>query len=1026
MELGITSGPSEESTIGIASGETVTLLSKSVLNLKKGGFLFSNSYLNSQLGNTSAVVDAALLFFNVRVTNGASIQHNVPVITHIGQGDTRSPEVFNENSVIRVVVGKKLTVIVKNTRRDFILRFGEINIKPIGRPEKISAGTYRAVIKIPITLGGAVLKDGVCFDVCASTDNADRNGAKNALGRAFVVDLEKTFEDLLGGKLKEGMADVQGLVQKLADAPLQFVSNLLDKANIHKDLISAFCDLSFHLLAELKINLNGFQILMIPIQVILCIIDVICALLNPIKLAKAVIRLFQCLYDLILLLPQISIPAMFIRLILHLLELLECVIEKILFIITAINEISKAIANAIEDKNWVAIKALEEVLSEYLFEIEADLSFLEPVLSILAIFLQLLQLAFRFPCKPSTGEEDPPACIDGSMLAGIVGGIVAPELEIIPDALIPVGQPFSDDPSTGSTSSTEDPDDGEIVATTTAATTFLDSMEVDEDSIRATAFDGAGEFNATFAPTITKSRKGFGDPTVVKFQFKERSRTRIKEKFIDPGQTIDAPLALMKITSDNMKIDIAGNGGQFISPIDGTKFINKDVSGGSGTASVKPLVLEFETPILEVDDETGLVTQNGVDIVTRTFDDIPKMAIMDEEFNVYFIEPDGIEFEEIDGSSYVSEIKAKMINFPSAPKLRFSREEVELDTDGDGDVDSDDDPDETQKIYDLPQIYFVDMRQAASEISEACAASSINTFLFDFNDTNTDDIEDIVEEANDCLQEYLDGVRDLIGKVREAQENGVIPDLIDTAKFEELNQTLKDCLGGTVDDMCKFVVNSLNTSFQVVEDDDPTPLPGFTDGSISEATLEGLPDVRQPFTGAREYADGIGDSATVAVGSIANISIIPRDSYDIPMGGDLSEKIVLEITSDETGTAQFLENDLGNIVTKNGTEYTAQLTATTVGEVKIKGTICGRVIQAVTFEGIEEDVVTPSDDTVDCIPDTIEEIIGTSPALGALTKVDRILSVFFIKQSSIALSQSEDSAETAKSQPQEFGTGLEN
>jgi hypothetical protein len=1020
MTLGVTDGPFEETKLGTASSTEANILSRRVLQLNSGGFLFSGNYIDSRTD------DAAMLFFNTRITGGATIRHNVPIITHIGQGDKNitSGDSFNEESVIQLVVGRKITIRYKNSRRNVTFRstseFGEVNLKPIGMPKQVGLGTYDATVKIPITLAGAVLSDGKCFDICASPDNADRNGAKLALGRAFVVDLDKTFEDLLGGKLKEGMADFQDLTQKLADAPLQFVNGLLDKALVHKDLINAFCDLSFHLLAELKINLNGLKVLMIPLQVILCIIDVICALLNPVKLAKAVIRLFQCLYDLILLLPPISIPAMFIRLILHLLELIECVIEKVLFTIIAINEISKAMSNAIEDKNWAAIKALEEVLSEYLFEIEMDLSFLEPVLSILAIFLQLLQLAFRFPCKPSTGEEDPPACIDGSMLAGIVGGTVAPELEILPNALIPVGQPYSF-AADGSTASLTDPVNGNEVGTTSEGTTYLDSMNVDPDSVRANA---DFPFNVTFAPTFTKSRKGFGDPTIVKFQFKERSRTRNREKFIDPTQTVDSPLALMKIKSNSMRIDLDTNGGHFISPIDGSNFINKNVTDGSGTATVKPLVLEFETPILEVDETTGLVTQVGTDIVTRTFDDIPKMAIMDEEFNVYFIEPDGIEFEEIDNTSYVSSIKAKMINFPSAPKLKFSKEDVEQDTNDDGVVDGDDDPDDTQQIFDLPQLYFVDMRQAAAQISEACAASSINTFLFDFNDTNSDQIEDIVDEANTCLEDYLAGVRALTAAVRTSQEAGEVPEAIDTVKFEELNQILRDCLGGTVDDMCKFVVNSLNTSFQILEDSDSTPLEGFTDGSISDLNQEDLPDVGQPFTGAREYAEGIGDSATIGVGETANILLVPRDSYDIPMGGDLTDKIILEIISDETGTAEFIENAAGTIVTKNGSEYTAELVAKDTGEVRIKATICSRVIQAVTFEGI--DIIPPSDSEVDCIPDTVEEIIGESPALGALTKVDRILTVFYIKRSSVALSQSEDSAEIGKTQPQEFGSGLEN
>ena len=61
----------------------------------------------------------------------------------------------------------------------------------------------------------------------------------------------------------------------------------------------------------------------------MCIIDVLCALLTHGK-QGAVVRLFACLYDLLLLLPQISIPLMLLNLLLHLLELLQCVFIKII------------------------------------------------------------------------------------------------------------------------------------------------------------------------------------------------------------------------------------------------------------------------------------------------------------------------------------------------------------------------------------------------------------------------------------------------------------------------------------------------------------------------------------------------------------------------------------------------------------------------------------------------------------------------------------------------------------------------
>ena len=110
----------------------------------------------------------------------------------------------------------------------------------------------------------------------------------------------------------------------------------------------------------------------LALSLIISFIDVICALLNPVKVAKAVIRLFQCLYDLLLLLPQISVPVMFIQLILHLLKLLECVFDRVATIVTVINELINAIRTATEAGTWSSLQSLEEVLSEYLLDLNGD------------------------------------------------------------------------------------------------------------------------------------------------------------------------------------------------------------------------------------------------------------------------------------------------------------------------------------------------------------------------------------------------------------------------------------------------------------------------------------------------------------------------------------------------------------------------------------------------------------------------------------------------------------------------------
>jgi hypothetical protein len=1000
---------------GQSKGDILSL-SKLVLSIPSGAFFTSSDYLVDEAGNLRG-------FIKNEVSDPAAINFNVPEVYALSTSKNSEPVVLEElgDGTVKIIAGTEIEVYVRNSKRNFVVKMDGIALNPKGRPERVAGapnGTYKATIEIPIVLAGKTVdSSGSCFEVCASTSNANRNGAKLALGTQFVIDIDTKMQELLFGPLKESLPDIQDLKDLLENFPLRFLQLKLDKSLVPAELINSFCDLSFHLTADLKLALNGFQTLLIPVQVIFCIIDVICALLNPVKVAKAVIRLFECVYDLLLLLPQISVPVMFLQLILHLLELIKCVIEKILFTIIAINEIITAINRAANDLNWVTLQALEEVLSEYLFEIEADLQVFEPVLSILAIFLELLQLTFRFPCSVDPGSGDPACGLDGSMLAGIVGGIISPEDVILPDALIPVNQGFTNESIEDAAASNNGSEpyveviDGGLLGAQTDTSTFLDSMNVETDTLRG----GAGFSKATFGPSFTKSTKGFGDPRVVKFVFNARGRNGFfrNRKVIDPLQTIDDPLALTEISGNNLNVRDASDKGNFHSPIDGFSFMTID--GDRGT--IKPLVLTFENPILQANEETGEIEQVGVETITRTFDDIPSMAIMDEEFNLYFIEPNGVVF---DNDNNIKSIKAKMQNFPTARKLKLSKEDQEIDTDDDGEED-----DETG-VFDFPQFYFVDMRQAEEDIQQACYSASLNSFLLE-NGDNLDDIEDIVEEGLNCVNAFLSGIRAETGAVRDLMNQGIIPNQITVSNIENLAEEYLECLGDVADRMCRYVVNTLNTSFRIDEDNDPTPLPGFPDLEVDEELLDDFEADTPSLTGAREYAAGIGDAATIGLGEEATVILTPRDSYDLPIDGDFSDRVLVEIISDTTGDAEFVPYPNGSLVEKNGDDYILKLRSNQVGEVKLKAKICDRTIQAVTFDGTESDLEVDDNALVDCVPESVAEATDASPPLGALTKVDRILTVFFVRRSTVALADdSGDRGSLAISEPQEFGTSLEN
>jgi len=1208
----------------------------------------------------------------------AAIRFNVPEIIEIRaenpEGEPYTP-VAGERLFGNIVIttGSKLFIKTIGANADTKIEVGGKRIKA-RRGKPFNEGIYNNFeVTMPDLNSFSLFGSSPCVSIAVTNSNENRMRTARTVGNDIALNLDDKWSDHIfgGGRNKSGPPGE--LKEKLEGAYLKFTSVTLDKANVAKEFLQSFCDMSFHLTAELSLQLRNFKVILVPIKVILCIIDVICALLHPIRLAFAIIRLFLCLYDLILLLPQLSVPAMFLALLLHIIELLLCVILKILGIINAINEIITALENAIEQKNFPACIALEETINEHLFSLEADLSVLDPILTILALFLELLQLIFSFPCQVGADEDDE-ACIDPSQLAGIIVGKVAPFGRIEPDALLPLAQAYTRLPvdqakSTGNSppngrdnindmdcrendtsdnicshlislgTAGEDPDfivrpEDQVGSTVSIGgyagnplTGLKDSVtgefkQVEEGGWFSGDIDGSGDmdniqypklrfqsdlrdpvdssnyngdeyiggagdyFDATFGLSFTRSTKKFSiftgpDPRIVSFDFNSRGETAdvswwwkillfplfFRKKLISELQTLDSPPMFLTETGGELVVDSGSSGNDFVSPIDGaTGFLE---SKGSGYQP-KPLTVTFELNEPDVNEETLSAEFTPVE-VTKTFGNIPMIALVDDAFNVYFVEEDGSDGGIKMDENKIESINVKMINHPSAPKKKFGREEMEVYRDfapistkakgiwstvvgeemlevqanaiyilgqletlmpsfeydvktkqGSGlevewATNGDDEIDLTQgdfptltwvnadgtattaytgskdvndfadmpfpkhgvaydfgsgnkkeandlgnaidsvKVFDFPRFYIVDMRQVADDIAAACGASGPMELLLDlpgFEDT--DDLEDGIKDAQECLKTFLahfnseeedeDGKpTGLIPRMRYDLELGVVPEKASVqdivTKYEELKECIEDQVGKT----CRFVLNPLNTSFKILNDDDETPLPEFIDPEQEglaelmsfdivdeleyDDELAGFPSI----TGAMEYASGIGDSAVVEVGDKALISIIPRDCYDevMPPTLDLTDSIKIEFLKDETGSATLVEvtDGEGDIYSKDEGEYTIAISAEAAGKVQIKATICSVVIQAVTDRGI----VDPREDSsgeVDCVDDAaaVEEDVDFAP--GALMKVDRILTILFVPKSGIGDNYGDadrdESGRSSKPSPQTFGTKLEN
>lgn len=932
----------------------------------------------------------ALVFAKLYTEGLNTIAYNVPKLISIRD------ELGVEIQESGLVAGRVYTFEFSSVDDNFSVVIAGTEIVP-REINRNNAGNYEATIVIPQEvlnqLGGEVR-----VVVCASSTNTNQNNALKKIGEKYDEFVQNA------DNFVEGLPLVSEIEEIIKRVPLYLAGIKLDLPAPARQVAQSFCDYSFDLIKELKFALNDFRLLMIPVQVIFGIIDVLCALVNPPRLAKALIRLFQSLYDLVNLIPPISVPVMFMQTMLHLFELIKCVFDKIIKTIKTIDYLIQDLVFACRKPFTLrSVKEIEQTIEELLRDIELDLKVLDPIVSILAVFLDLLQIVFRFPCTIAAEDDSLDCGIDGTIIGGLVTGTAIIDSEVVPDLLIPVAQFYSTDDVEGSMNSTyrEEYAVGDVVADDSNGS-YYDSMNIDSETLRA---NSAYDFNPTLAPSFTKTNKRGKKTGRVSFDFDYRS----KNKNIDYNQTADSKLAFF--AKNNSEIVVAEFGNLY-SAIDGEDFLVIDLD--KKKASVKPLVLTFEIPIMQPSPDTGELVQTGVQNITRTFDNIPKMAIIDEEANLYFIEEEGIEYS---NDGFVKKIFAKIINASSATKYKASKEDNEILQD-DGSV-------VTIEYFDFSRIFFFDMRNIADDLKQYCVTSSINSLPFE--EDNTQDILDIVGTAKLCIESWQNNVNTYVQRIRNRSSTNLqfLPNLAQSGILTG-NSELEDCVSKSIDDICKYVVNTLNTSFKILEDRDFTRNEGFVNGDISTEVLDGFPLNPNPLTGAREYAAGVGNDAIIRAGESATIELIPRDAFNNIMTGDLSDRIFLEIISDSTGSGVILTDENQKIFTKLEDSYVAKVTSSGEGRVRLRAKVCDRTIQALTYQGTDVNTNETETEIVDgCLPQSPSVNASQIANINILTKVDRILTIYFIKRNNNITSIIKDS-EDIITNPQEFGTSLEN
>ena len=382
------------------------------------------------------------------------------------------------------------------------------------------------------------------------------------------------------------------------------------------------------------------------------------------------------------------------------------------------------------------------------------------------------------------------------------------------------------------------------------------------------------------------------------------------------------------------------------------------------------------------------------------------------------------------------------------------------------------------KVFDFPQFYIVDMRQL-DDIAAACGAAGPAELLMGMPGWDQP-FEDNIQDMMDCMQAFMDHFTSeslddqdiplgLIPKLRYALENGVLPEKISVEDAMSKYEVLRQCVEDQIDISCEFVVNPLNTGFKLLGDTDETPLETFVDpeqkdfGSLGSAGivdvteieyLDGFPSI----TGAMEYASGIGDTIVAEVGTRAIVEFFPRDSNDDPIHKalDLTQKLKIDIASDETGSAEVVPplDNIEDLVVRDGDRYLMAVQTESPGKVVIRGSVCGVVVQAVTDRGIvsgsKDALGDDSGESAESLEGCVDEAAsadetvsgaGTedeSFAPGQLMKVDRNLTILFVPAGAAGLDAGaggpgglygdgdrDASARSAKPNPQAAGTKLE-
>jgi hypothetical protein len=155
----------------------------------------------------------------------------------------------------------------------------------------------------------------------------------------------------------------------------------------------------------LTIFTAGYGIITVVLKMIACIIDVLCALMNPFSVISALIRLFgTCLPDFILIFPQLAIPAKIICILKVVLAILEYLLTVIVPLVQDIIQNVENLIAAIDDNNAQGIAAVAFKIASLIKELYSVLGILDALMAVWIMIKALLDAGIGIPCGGSGGS----------------------------------------------------------------------------------------------------------------------------------------------------------------------------------------------------------------------------------------------------------------------------------------------------------------------------------------------------------------------------------------------------------------------------------------------------------------------------------------------------------------------------------------------------------------------------------------------------------------------------------------------